>query len=210
MLQSIPFKLLETMLYESDKDDIELWPYHLARLQKSIANFQLGVKLDFIKLRQAVDAKVKEFKSQESNLVYYSFYKDGQEVKKILRFRIRLLLSHDGTYEIQVANQEPMSNELGKLPTVNVKLDSAPIDKDSPYLYYKTTLRDVYNQSRERMGINKPENGLFDVILYNHNNEITETSIANLALEVETNGQKKFITPKLECGGLKIYSFKFS
>jgi para-aminobenzoate synthetase/4-amino-4-deoxychorismate lyase len=58
------------------------------------------------------------------------------------------------------------------------------------WLYHKTTRRDAYDQSRNT----RPD--CDDVILWNERGELTESTIANLVLELE--GRR--YTPPVSCG----------
>eukprot|EP00128_Syssomonas_multiformis_P007922 Colp12_sorted_trinity150504_noHs@6927 len=87
-------------------------------------------------------------------------------------------------------------------PSLDVKkvvLDSEPTDADDVFLYHKTTHRKVYQDARERAGVG--ENGIFDVIMFNKDGDITECSIANIAMEViEGNGDVVWVTPPISAG----------
>ena len=84
-----------------------------------------------------------------------------------------------------------------------VALDAQPTESHSPYVLNKTTQRDLYNAARDRLncdfhaGEKGREENTFDVLLFNQNGEITETSIANVAIEKEPG---VWITPRVECG----------
>jgi para-aminobenzoate synthetase / 4-amino-4-deoxychorismate lyase len=73
---------------------------------------------------------------------------------------------------------------------VRLALAAAPIDASDPFLYNKTTQRKVYDDAKAARA------DCDDVILWNADGEITETTIANLV--VELNGEK--FTPPVECG----------
>jgi hypothetical protein len=123
--------------------------------------------------------------------------------------KVRLLLDANGELEIQ---HTPL-NGLPALCNINdassrstpllVALDTQPIDTHSPYVLNKTTERDIYNTARDRLdcdfhaGEEGNEDRIFDVLLHNLKGEITETSIANIAIETEPG---TWITPSLECG----------
>lgn len=63
-------------------------------------------------------------------------------------------------------------------------------------LRHKTLWRFAYDAARQRMlGPDCPE--IFDVVLYNERREVTETSIANIAVEVEDGTWR---TPPISCG----------
>lgn len=74
-----------------------------------------------------------------------------------------------------------------------------------PFTSFKTTKRDIYNKSRQRIldpiindPDNKDKNTLYEVLLYNTRDEITEGSITNVAFF--RDGQWK--TPPLGSGCL--------
>jgi para-aminobenzoate synthetase/4-amino-4-deoxychorismate lyase len=96
---------------------------------------------------------------------------------------LRLLLNRAGTAEC-LYRPVPASNPKG------VRLAAQPVRSDDPLLANKTTARQVYEQARVGM----PEE--LDALLYNERGEVTETTIANVA--VHRHGQ--WITPPLPCG----------
>ena len=61
---------------------------------------------------------------------------------------------------------------------------------DDPFLFHKTTHRQVYEHLRERF----PDHD--DVLLWNEKAEITESTLANVVLL----RQQQLITPPLDCG----------
>lgn len=65
-----------------------------------------------------------------------------------------------------------------------------PIDKRDVFLYHKTTRRMVYEEAIRACP------GYDDVLLFNENGEATETTIANIAVEID--GQ--LFTPPVHCG----------
>ena len=67
---------------------------------------------------------------------------------------------------------------------------AAPITTDSPFLYHKTTYRAVYDDARGSC------RGGDDVVLWNPRREVTESTIANIV--VELGGER--VTPPVECG----------
>lgn len=96
--------------------------------------------------------------------------------------RVRLLLSRDGKITIEEI-------ALGEIATnMTLKLAESPVNSRDVFLFHKTTHRDVYT-SRKLEGCD-------DVILYNEMNELTETTIANLVLEVDG----ELLTPCLAAG----------
>lgn len=89
-------------------------------------------------------------------------------------------------------------------PLVNVVLDTQAFKfpVDDPYILHKTTKREMYDNSRARTNCqwHCDKNEPFDVILWNSNQEITETSITNIAIQFTKDGKRVWKTPKVSCG----------
>lgn len=100
---------------------------------------------------------------------------------------VRLRLSRTGEFRL-----EP--RELPTPPSTPVRLaiDTTPIDPESPFIHHKTTFRDHYAAARKR----HPEAD--DTILINPAGQVTETTVANLAVRL---GEYWF-TPPLTDGCL--------
>jgi len=75
-------------------------------------------------------------------------------------------------------------------PSLRVALGLAPVDSSDPFLYHKTTHREVYRRALAA----RP--GYDDVILWNERGEVTESCLANVVVEIE--GRR--CTPPVECG----------
>ena len=88
--------------------------------------------------------------------------------------RVRLLLARDGEVTVDVGPMPPPSPG-----PVQLAVDDDPVDSASPWLQHKTTRRDVY---RDR-ALRHPEAD--DVVLVNERGELTETTIANLAVRLD-------------------------
>ena len=73
---------------------------------------------------------------------------------------------------------------------VRVGLARKPVDDGDAFLYHKTTRREVYDEARTQ----RPD--CDDVILWNGRGELTESTIANLALRI----QGQWYTPPIESG----------
>lgn len=99
-------------------------------------------------------------------------------------YRVRVLLHHSGHYSIETKKYTQT-----KTPAI-VSLAKQPIDRNNRFLYHKTTNRTLYEQHRENT------DHLFDVLLWNEEEEITEFTTGNIVIEM--NG--KFITPPVTCG----------
>jgi len=98
--------------------------------------------------------------------------------------KVRLLVAQDGTPQIEVTPLSPLP-----MPW-RLRLAKSPVNSQDTFLYHKTTHRDVYEQAkRQREDCN-------DVLLWNERGEITESCIANVALEL--GGQ--LYTPPVNSG----------
>ena len=88
--------------------------------------------------------------------------------------RIRVLLASDGALEVQVLDPPAPRSEPWTLA-----LDSVPVSSDDEFLRHKTTRRDRYDEAIARF----PEAD--DVVLWNERGEVTETTVANLVVELD-------------------------
>ncbi|KAI0652400.1 aminotransferase class IV-domain-containing protein [Trametes meyenii] len=115
-----------------------------------------------------------------------------------LSLRIRILLSREGSLSVTAS---PTSSLLTYDPTtlsfwlptsspeppvlvsyrLHVHLDTIPTSS-SVFTHTKTTCRDHYTEARARFGIPPPPTpSLHEVLLFNDDGELTETSIRNIA-----------------------------
>jgi para-aminobenzoate synthetase/4-amino-4-deoxychorismate lyase len=127
---------------------------------------------------------------------YFGFALDEELVRRKLEelalslphddHRVRLLVSRDG----EVSLEAFLINQRENDQPVRLELAMQPVASSNPFLYHKTTHRDVYEAARR--GCTRGD----DVLLYNERGEITETSIANVVFRAD--GQ--LWTPPLEFG----------
>lgn len=96
--------------------------------------------------------------------------------------RVRLLLAEEGGVRVEHTPLEPIEQ-----PMV-VRFAVAPIDPSDVFLFHKTTNRVTYERAR------RPD--CDDVILWNPAGEVTESTIANVIVEVD--GRR--LTPPVSCG----------
>lgn len=113
--------------------------------------------------------------------------------------RVRLALTCDGAAHVTMA-PVPFPVFLGIPPSPVgpsrlVVLDSQP--SIGPYGGHKTSSRGMYDAARARHSITPTSNEL-DVVLYNHKREITETTIHNIAVQMEPGAP--WLTPPASCG----------
>ena len=124
----------------------------------------------------------------------FSFDRDaaGQALESLTRklegqcYRIRLLQPRDGAPKLKL---EAIDKTASTAPPL-VGLAPHPIDPQNPFLYHKTTRRYVYDQALA--SARKCD----DVLLWNPDGYLTETSIANIV--VDLGGER--CTPPVACG----------
>ncbi len=157
------FSLLETMLWTPDEGYF-LLSYHLKRLQDSIIYF--SILMDIEEVRKKIEAMANSLPNQPHKL--------------------RLVVAQDGsiTCEASPILAIPDSHPL------QIRLSPTPVDSTNPFLYHKTTNRQVYSSVRASC----PE--CDDVLLWNERGEITEMCIANIVVQI--NGE--LLTPPVQCG----------
>lgn len=155
------FSLVETMKW-TRKEGIFLYEEHLERLEQSAQYFQYPFDRDFI--TDSIHKFVQTISDEE--------------------VMIRMLLSSNGQLTFQ---QYPLP--IAKYPYL-IKLSPLPIQINSPYLYHKTTYREIYDDFL------RYKDNCDDVLLWNERKEITETTKFNIV--IEKNGLH--LTPKEDCG----------
>ncbi|MCH7910073.1 MAG: aminodeoxychorismate synthase component I, partial [Candidatus Hydrogenedentes bacterium] len=125
--------------------------------------------------------------------IYFGFSIDADAIARALRekarqfgtaaTRVRLLVSRKGFVQIESEVVTPWSPR-------RIGLADRPVDSGDPFLYHKTTRRSLYESHRA----SRPE--LDDVILWNRNGELTESTLANLVVELDG----RLLTPPVSCG----------
>ncbi|MCH8273266.1 MAG: aminodeoxychorismate synthase component I [Armatimonadetes bacterium] len=156
------FNLLESLLWTLEQDYF-LLDAHLQRLAESSQYF--NVPLD----KEAARERLEEF---------------GRTLSEPAK--VRLLVGQDGAITVQAV---PLA--AGAIPEpVRVGLAAEPVDSDNPYLYHKTTRREVYEEARA----SRPD--CDDAILWNERGEITEATTSNVVLQLEG----EMFTPPVESG----------
>ena len=99
--------------------------------------------------------------------------------------RVRLTLARSGEVEVTARPAETSAAD-----TMTVSLETDPVDSRDPFLYHKTTNRDLYDVRRNR----HPH--CDEVILQNERGELTECTIGNVV--ILCNG--KHLTPAYHSG----------
>ncbi len=101
------------------------------------------------------------------------------------RARVRIELGADGRIAVSDGDLPKETDRV-----VELALDEVPQDERDPFLFHKTTDRRRYDEALAR------HPGVDDVALVNRRGELTETTRANLALELGGH----WLTPALSCG----------
>jgi para-aminobenzoate synthetase/4-amino-4-deoxychorismate lyase len=99
--------------------------------------------------------------------------------------RVRLLLDREGALTHQVS---PLPETQAQ--SLRVKLAKEPVNSSEVFLYHKTTYRGAYEKARQ----NQPD--CDDALLFNERGELTESTIANLVVELDG----ELVTPPVSCG----------
>jgi len=170
------YELIETMLHHPQEGFVFLAD-HLTRLAESAA--YLGIRCDTERIRSEIEEL-------------------GKTLGKDTCRRVRMMLNLDG--ETNFEHREcAMPQALHLLDAVGLEaelplIDFAPepVDSSSPWLYHKTTRRELYNRAYRQA----VADGLIDVIFCNERDEITEGAISNVIAKVD--GQ--YCTPPVESG----------
>ena len=97
---------------------------------------------------------------------------------------VRLTLARDGGLSTDVRDLPPADD------AVRVALDDEPVDPSDVWLFHKTTRRAPYQRRRGR----RPD--VDDVLLVNDRGEVTESTIANLAVRLDG----VWVTPPVDAG----------
>lgn len=131
----------------------------------------------------------------EKSAQYFGFVYDSEQVMAKLReavsgksggaLRLRLLLAEDG-----VVSCEAVEFNQGERRVWLLGLARSAIDASNPYLLNKTTRREIYTRHKSEAA------QVDDVLLYNPQGHITETTIANIIYLY----QGRWYTPPVDDG----------
>jgi para-aminobenzoate synthetase/4-amino-4-deoxychorismate lyase len=125
---------------------------------------------------------------------YFGFQLIAEEVARELEcvrssnllgdFKVRLLLNRDGQIESEVLKLEPRTLPL------RVALAQKPVNSADAFLFHKTTNREIYD------GELRARSDCADIIFWNENGEVTESTIANIVVSMD----RSLVTPPEACG----------
>jgi para-aminobenzoate synthetase/4-amino-4-deoxychorismate lyase len=128
----------------------------------------------------------------QSSAQYFGISMDENKIREALHTstaksaeaeKLRLILSQTGGHTIE-------RHPIPESKIWRVALAHTPVHSDNVFLYHKTTHRNFYEEKRKE----HPE--CDDVILWNERGELTESTFANIVLEMD--GVK--YTPPVSCG----------
>ncbi|WP_243373777.1 aminodeoxychorismate synthase component I [Geotalea sp. SG265] len=159
----VGFSLLESILW-TPEERYRLLEHHLKRMAQSAAYFDYSMAEDDLRRHLA----------------------DLSRRLQPFPHKVRLLLEQDGTFTSQV---EPLI-QSGDTSPKEAAVAPFPVDKSDPFLYHKTTCRDVYRRCLAACS------GYDDVIMYNGDGEVTESTIANVVVDLHG----VLCTPPVQCG----------
>jgi para-aminobenzoate synthetase/4-amino-4-deoxychorismate lyase len=155
-----PFELLETIRWTPD-GGFFLLERHLRRMTQSAAHFQYQCSTS--DLRAHLERAVA-----------------GSSAAR----RVRLLLAKYGEIRVECTPLE--SDAATRMARLGIA--ESPIDPRDPFLFHKTTNREVY------LHASRPD--CDDVVLWNPDRQVTESTIANIVVEI--GGRR--VTPPVQCG----------
>jgi para-aminobenzoate synthetase/4-amino-4-deoxychorismate lyase len=156
------FSLLETILH-TPGEGYYLLDYHLRRLNQSAEYFGFEPPIT----------------PSQTLAAFANSLPDEPQ-------RVRLLVSRTGQCTCE---SRPLSDDDPPDPML-LELAAEPINAADPFLYHKTTNRDVYAKALAACRVGH------DVLLYNARGEVTETCRANIAVRVGSD----LVTPPVSSG----------
>lgn len=154
------FQLLESLKLEDGK--YPLIDYHIERMKSSAAYFH------FPGNEKKILSQLKACAKEHPKGVY----------------KVRLLLSKASEITVEAQKIMPIKEPI------LCKMAVEPVNSQNPFLFHKTTHRQVYEQHESEV------EGVFTVLLWNEHEQLTEFAIGNLV--VEMNG--RLYTPPIENG----------
>jgi len=156
------FRLIESLLH--DRNGYLLFERHLARLEQSAAYF--GFRFSVEELRSRLD----QLQGTLSG-----------------RHKVRILLAANGELSLEA---QPLAEVAGEREMIRVALSGQRTDSSDPFLYHKTTRRQLYESELR----NHPD--CSEVIFLNEQGELTEGCYSNIV--ISRGGE--MLTPALGCG----------
>jgi para-aminobenzoate synthetase/4-amino-4-deoxychorismate lyase len=180
-----------TMNSEGDEEYAE-WHAKQAFLRQSCPDYEL---LETLHLHQGrfwlLGGHMKRI---QRSAIELGFSFDSKRVSEALKkvaeqhneghWRVRLRLTSSGEVSADVLPLDMLP------PSPQIVIASAPVDSGNPWLRHKTTRREVYAARASK------QEEVFDTLLYNERDELTEFTRGNLVIEL----QGRLLTPPAMCG----------
>lgn len=159
-------------------------------------------KMSFLKNEALMDFKILEtIKAENGKFVYgkehfarmeksarFFGYKFPDKTKSLVPQKdgmVRVLLDKNGNLDLEYL-------ELTKDKTNLIKISDSKIFSKNIFLQHKTTYRDWYKESFEKIKSGE----VYDEIFFNEKDELTEGARTNIVLQIDG----KLLTPPVECG----------
>jgi para-aminobenzoate synthetase/4-amino-4-deoxychorismate lyase len=156
----LPFRLIESLLW--DERGYRLLDRHLSRLAGSAGYF--GFRIDETRIRELLRESSRGLQG---------------------RLKVRILLDREGGVAL-----EPSPLQAGNGGMATAVLSGCRVDSSDPFLYHKTTSRELYDRERQ-------QHPAFDeVIFLNERGEVTEGTYTNIVVA----GNGELLTPSVRCG----------
>lgn len=126
---------------------------------------------------------------------YFGFRFDREVVVAVLKAAVADRSFEPVRVRVSLARDGSVNAVVGDLPRtldrpVRVALDDEPVDPTDVWLFHKTTRRDPYERRKDR----RP--AVDDVLLVNTRGQVTESTMANVAVRLGD----RWITPPVEAG----------
>jgi para-aminobenzoate synthetase / 4-amino-4-deoxychorismate lyase len=199
--------LLETMLYDAQQASIWLWEFHLQRLRQAAYHWSIPFcEQAIVKALQGFVPHGQELGSNQQDAtptdtkagIEHAASTQNAATDVAPFTRLRVLYSPNGQVQVQ-ATPLPVDPRVHEVPNV-VALSVKPIVSDDWRLRFKTNRRELYEHAMETTVQHRQGEGLWDtlddVLLWNENGCLTESTRANLVVQM----QGAFYTPPVQDG----------
>jgi para-aminobenzoate synthetase/4-amino-4-deoxychorismate lyase len=194
--QRISFGVGSGIVWDSTADaEYEECLLKAAVLGRSIPAFELLETLRWSP-EAGFDLLERHLQRMRESAEYFEFECDERRIREELSgavagatgpLRVRLRVSSSGVATVE-STPVQVSKGVPAAP-VRLRLSTEPVSRDDVFLYHKTTNRGVYDRARR--------NDADDVCLWNDNGEVTESTIANIVVELPGGVR---VTPPVACG----------
>ncbi|WCL50601.1 aminodeoxychorismate synthase component I [Leptospira sp. GIMC2001] len=180
--EPVEFGILESIPIISGKLRNKL--LHIDRLKKSAKYW--GIDFDLSALAKTIESSL-------SNIDGFDIEQTGRTKQN--RYRLRIALSESGEFKTSIHKVErSKTNKTDPIdPTIytkRIRLSKTRLDSNNPYLYHKTSFRNLYDLEYS----NREE--YYDIVFCNERGEITESCTQNIF--VKQNGI--YFTPPVTTG----------